>query len=331
MATLKYNVYASSTLGTGYTAADPTLTVADGSKFPSAGDFWVRLANANQTILKITSRAANILTRAAGAADGTTDQDAGSGLAVDWVMGTAALDQLRADLCRSGAATSLPSTADAKEGDRYQCSDSPYNWRFNGTIWEPWAPSWKLKEPISADFSWVNQQAAAIDTSLGGVRLYEAASETVELHIRKKAAPSTPYIITAGLLLGIMQLNANPMLGLVFRNSSSGKIHFWGFRSADGTLHAVSVYWADPTTVSAWWWNQTPLPSAMPKSPFGWLRIADDGVNRICSFSATGYDWFALHTVARTEEFTADEVGFAINGQSGTYACYMHLLHWEET
>jgi hypothetical protein len=65
--------------------------------------------------------------------------------------------------------------------------------------------------------------------------------------------------------------------------------------------------------------------------PLIWLRIADNGTNRIVSFSVDGVLWTALHTVGRTDFITPNQVGFYVNAANATWGIGMFLVHWEET
>jgi hypothetical protein len=60
------------------------------------------------------------------------------------------------------------------------------------------------------------------------------------------------------------------------------------------------------------------------------IRIADNGTNRLCSYSVDGQNWFQFHSVGRTDFLTATEVGFFANDASNTYECGITLLSWKE-
>jgi hypothetical protein len=60
------------------------------------------------------------------------------------------------------------------------------------------------------------------------------------------------------------------------------------------------------------------------------FRIADDGANRISSISTDGINFRVIHTVARTDFLTADQVGFFVNCQETTWDAGMTLLSWKE-
>jgi hypothetical protein len=72
--------------------------------------------------------------------------------------------------------------------------------------------------------------------------------------------------------------------------------------------------------------------STWPIFPLGglyWLRIEDDGTNRICTWSADGRNWIMASPHGRTDSLTADEVGFAVDASNGTYGPSALLVSWE--
>ncbi len=180
--------------------------------------------------------------------------------------------------------------------------------------------------PVSSSFAWINQGGASISTTLG-VHLIAPASAGDNFRIRKKAKPYTKFQITACMIARKPPVNFSGV-GLVYRQSSDGKIvtlnycfgGTTGFNGLQGFKYSsvtvgVAAYFA---------W-----PMDMGSAPF-FLRIADDGTNRISSFSTDGTNFVVLHTVGRTDYLTCDEVGFFANSCQGTYDTAVTLLSWEE-
>jgi len=103
MASLQYVAganFQTGALASAYTAGGTSLTLTSGhgSRFPSSGDFWVRCEN---EIFKATARSTDTLT-VTGAQDGTPAANHAAGAEVYWVLGVAALDQLRSDIVVGG-------------------------------------------------------------------------------------------------------------------------------------------------------------------------------------------------------------------------------------
>lgn len=216
--------------------------------------------------------------------------------------------------------------APSNDGDLYFPTDGLYIYRDTGAAWQPWGPIFPCIAPINGDFAWVNQGGASVDTTYGGVFLLAPAGAGDNCRIRKKAAPSTPYTITA-LFLPRMFGIAYCAFGLVFRNASSGSCHTFSLTYIGNFLFA-STYWTNATTWAGDYWTGGGF-YEMLEHPV-WLRIADNGTNRICSWSTDGRHWLVLHTIGRTDWLTADEVGFYVNANNATWNQATLLLSWEE-
>lgn len=210
-------------------------------------------------------------------------------------------------------------------------SDGFYLARDSGSARVPWGPIFPLTEPVSGDFAWINQGSATISTTNGGVYLEgPAEASAYNWRIRKKAAPATPYTITAAFLInadwfrnGAGSLNA--FGALCFRQSSDGKLATLElFLNSLGNTLRVTKY-TNATTLSATYLSLTTTQSY---GPLIWFRIADNGTNRICSTSGDGQNWIEQHSVGRTDFLTADEVGFAVTGYTNKVG--MTLLHWKQ-
>lgn len=202
-------------------------------------------------------------------------------------------------------------------------------YRYSGSAWVPWGPKFPFAEPTLQTFAWINQGSATISTTNGGIVLSAPNATTNSLAIRKKTAPATPYTITAAFLANIdTSAGGAGYFGLCFRQSSDGKLHGFHFELISGAswVCALQSYkWTSATAFSASYLavNQSPVQSSV-----FWLRIADNGTNRICSVSADGQTWTAFHTVGRTDFLTADEVGFMVNPV--TAITNATLLSWAE-
>lgn len=223
----------------------------------------------------------------------------------------------------TSAYTSAPSSPTS--GDLWLPSDGISALRYSGSAWAPWGPIFPLTAPVSGDFAWVNQGGASVDTTYGGIYLLAPATAGTSWRIRKKTAPSTPYTITAAFLASAAALdNAYQCIG--FRESSSGKLVTFGLQASTGSHLKVDKY-TDETTFSATYLD------AIARFGGGsaiWLRIADNGTNRICSVSPDGRHWTVVHTVGRTDFLTANEVFFACQAQNASYDADMTLISWAQ-
>lgn len=217
--------------------------------------------------------------------------------------------------------------AAAVAGKLYLPSDGYYLERDTGAAYASWGPIFPLTPPVDGDFAWVNQGTGSVTTTYGGVYLYSPTGRTGDQNcIRKKAAPTVPYTITA-MVSGHMSVAANfSSFGLCFRQSSDGKLHTFSIAHEDATLDHF-------TTNSIKWTNETSFSAAYVGYPFTlpsyiWLRIADDNTNRVCSYSFNGRNFITVHSVGRTDFLTADEVGFFVNTQNTANEVGMQVYSW---
>lgn len=211
-------------------------------------------------------------------------------------------------------------------GDVFLPNNGVYLQRYSGSAWVPWGPIFPMTAPVDASFAWINQGGASVDTTYGGIYLAVPAAAGVNWRIRKLAAPSTPYTITACFLLDTFGAD-NAYIALGWRESSSSKIVTFGLQMNTGSRLKVDK-WTNETTFSA---TYIDFIARSGSSSCAWLRITDNGTNRICSVSSDGQHWIAVHTVGRTDFLTANEVLFGGQSQNGTYDAGFSLLSWKQT
>lgn len=230
----------------------------------------------------------------------------------------------------SGTFAARPSAGTA--GRLYLPTDGISEARDSGSAWKPWGPLWPLTPIIDADFAWVNQAGATTTSTKDALILRQTTLPgVVSLNARVKTAPATPYTITAcviPLLVGIAGKTWE--YGLVFRQSSDGKLATVSTGSNNLLVDPVITTrdYTNPTAISA----TTGQFGWQPTGPV-WLRIQDDGANRISSFSPDGLTWNVILTVARTNFLTANQVGFFLMTTSGTPGTEPvgTFLSWVET
>jgi len=192
--------------------------------------------------------------------------------------------------------------------------------RDTGAAWVPWGPLFPLtKPPALAAFAWINQGGATATEVNGGIHLAGAAAGN--LQILKKSAPGTPYSIVAAVLPLCIPADASGG-GLCWRQSSDGKLVTAGVaRTGAANYNPAFVVqkWTDPDT-----WSATYVALTVYNFP-PFMKITDDGANRICYFGLDGINWYQAHSVGRTDFLTADEVGFYVlqNGR-------MSFISWQQ-
>lgn len=131
----------------------------------------------------------------------------------------------------AGSYAGRPSPSAA--GNLHLPTDAPYVLRDTGSAWQAWGPLRQLVIPPETGWSWLNQGGASIDTTGGAHVLTSPASARIRYRVR--AAPATPYVITA--LLVASHLNTSFQLyGAGFRDSATDRIQFvaWHTRMSGG-------------------------------------------------------------------------------------------------
>jgi hypothetical protein len=290
----------------------------------TSGGVATTIANSAVTLAKIANAAASSKLVGSGAS--------GSGAAYSELTLGTNLSMSGTTLNASGGSGNVTSTTtfasppgSPASGDLDLYTNSFYISRYSGSAWVPWGPIFPCTEPSLASITtWVNQGGASVTTTNGGIFLLGPATAGVSLRCRVKTAPSTPYTVTALIVPSLMAVDFMGC-GLVFRESGSGKMASIAF--VHNTTWGIDVNkWTDATTFSAQYVSGPfqSLPSYM------FFRIADDGANRISSISTDGINFRVIHTVARTDFLTADQVGFFVNCQETTWDAGMTLLSWKE-
>jgi len=212
-------------------------------------------------------------------------------------------------------------------GDIFLPTDGFNIQRSDGTNWSGWGPVFPLTDPTLQSLAWVNQGGASVDTSRGSLILTAPAASGLNQRIYKRSAPSTPYTLTVGFMLTWGIISGDPQAGLCFRESGSGKLHTWHIQN-DGTVdYAISQKQNSPTSWSANYSTLTGFQRCgAGRGPIIWLKIQDNGTNRICSYSADGVNWIDFHSVGRTDFITADEIGIFAGSAQTTYPTIMNVV-----
>lgn len=213
--------------------------------------------------------------------------------------------------------------AASNAGDLFLPSNGFMIERDTGADWVPWGPIFPLtRPPAIATFTWINQETATAVETNGGIHLSAPAASGDDVRLLKITAPATPYTVTALILPQIHLINYN-QIGLAFRQSSDGKLVMFNFSGQSGGYFRFAKF-NSPTSYSAEYSNVY-----LGSRDWFWLRIADNGTDRLCSWSANGIDFITVHSIGRTDFLTADEVGFYANANNASLGCGLTLLSWK--
>ncbi len=217
-------------------------------------------------------------------------------------------------------------------GDLEFYTNSFYVGRYDGTspeLWAPWGPIYPMTLPVDGDFSWVNQGDATVDATRGPIILNAPVSANLnDVRARVQTAPSTPYTITIACIP--MVANANFIaVGMCWRQSSDGKLVTAGLRNSG--LFEIAK-WNSPTSFSAAYTGLTGA-GVSGNGRLLWLRLTDNGTDRIVSYGFDGITFQQLHTIGRTDFMTANQIGLFVNPNSAdlTISTTITVLSWVET
>lgn len=184
--------------------------------------------------------------------------------------------------------------------------------------------------PPSASWSWDNQGSASA-TIVGSALVLDGpveANTSPHNHVYYRSAPgSTPWTLTAAFRLTATPSDySNGGVGL--RESSSGKIILWRMLYNTGVWQMTCMYGTAPTTESGNLFSFSPGPT-----PYGevWIRITDNGTNRLYYLSTDGIAWVLVYTEGRTTFLTADQLIASIDARNTTYGAALTVASWEVT
>lgn len=187
---------AQSTLAADYTAGDTSIDLATGTGalFPSTGNFTLAFATSlvddtPSFFLLCTARSSDTLTVSALGQEGTTAADRVTGVKVTQVISRDSLRGLLNDYCGVGTFALRP-TGSGFIGQRYKCTDSPYEFIYDGSLWQPFLRG------VPAGPIVVTGQTTTQGTNGGGS--INSSATSVEMSAQFASMPATPFYVQAG-------------------------------------------------------------------------------------------------------------------------------------
>lgn len=270
-----------------------SITVTDGSVFPSSGDFRILI---DDEILLVTARSTNTLTVVRGA-ESTTAASHSDAAVVTAIVTADALDKAFDDIVGGYS-------------DRY-----PYRILNGDTTLS------------SSDFTWVNQSTATIiDETWGGLTFTTPAASNDNHRILVLSAPSTPYTLTAFCLFGpgYNYGSTGSSIGILQRDSTDGKLKNISIRIGD-TAGGIEVRkYNSPTSFNS---EDAALEFASDRL---WLQLDDDGTDVTWLCSADGINFYEVYTETTATFWTsgADQLGMYVNSYDGSAGQLSHFLAW---
>lgn len=322
MPTEKFANQAQDYLASGINNSVTSLTLVSASEFPTSGNFRIRV---DSEFMLVTAVSGNTFTVTRGV-ESSTAVSHSAGAIVSLIMTAGSLNQFFTDNITLDVATNRP--ASERGGKIYKDSDSPFAYMDTGTAWYGLGPTWVLTPPNSGSFTWFRQQTATIDTSRGGISMYDpgnGSSATTNVVGLKTAIASTPYTLTAGFLVNVYPTSYNQVMIGLYDNSST-KLHTLGFQFSSGTFNYLGAKYNSPTSFNNGYFS---IDGRGFQSSVLWLRISNDGVNKKCWCSNDGYNWLLIDTQGATDFLTPTHFMWGMEPAPGPISAW--LISWAVT
>ena len=185
-----------------------------------------------------------------------------------------------------------------------------------------------ITAPIDANYSWVNQGGASVNVSSGTIYLNGPSTGVTSLRIREMSLPTGNYTLTAGFIPAIISDNFSSC-GLTLRDSTTGAIVVFSYGFSTNLNVGLGKF-TSPTAFST---AYTGAVNLTPCGQYLWMRIKDDGTNRIASLSMDGINFRTILSKLRTDFITPNKCGFYVdpNQSTGSSDANMTLVSWAIT
>lgn len=300
---------ATTTLNGAIDSSVTTVTVTTGSVFPATGNFRVMV---DSEIMICTARSTNDLTVIRGQ-DGTS--------------------------AASHVDTSTISMIYSVEGLTRMFQDNDAMFGYSGSRQRGLLVGDDGATILtSSDFTWQNQGTATVTDEDGTLLLSCPTDSGQNMRILERNAPSTPYTYIGAMSFCCpsMDTDAKPLVGMGFRESSTGKVMLGGFEVEsffDQNLEVFIRRMSDPSTLFTV--NDGPRDCQI-KGHLLWIKIENDGTNTKWYLSMDGIAWILYFSEGKATYFTTgpDKVFWfaanAVNSATGAVALNARLHHWSK-
>lgn len=252
---------------------------------------------------------------------------------VSVVLTAGALDNLRAQWSGVGTYVNLP-TSGMKVGDRYRCTDSPYEFVYDGASWKAFYRSLGpcTVPPTVSNLTWNNQGGATATSTTGELVIScPALAGTDALRSLWKAYPvATPFTFTLGYMMNGPTQNYY-RTGIVVSDGTK-LVTFTTLMnlSFTGCIGFEYGQWANSTSI-----NYQTFPYAgfdATATPI-FMSVNDTGTNLVCYMSNDPYNLTQtqVYSISRTNYLTPAYIGVIVDCNSTSQAtCGMltKVFHW---
>ncbi len=289
------------------TSGATTLTVDDASLFPSAGTFRIRIGT---ELLIVTAVSGNDFTVTRGG-EGSSAAAHADNEPVEFCLSAGSYEDFMAEYVSQGAWASRPSSGDFA-GQLYLATDAPFMSLWNGSAWEDFGPA-GIHKMQTTGFSLVNGGTL---TNNGAIYLASAASTTDAVRAWTVGYSGTPKSLIARLDWSYFEADF-AHAGLCWRESSSGKLALHGCFQTSLAARFFGQKFTDPATYASDYGTfvGSLQYSAMP-GRYNWLKVTDNGTDRIFYVGCNGREWIELHRVSRTDFLTPNEFGLFVKANN---------------
>lgn len=282
-----------------------SITVTDGSVFPSTGNF--RLVCQSEIML-CTARSSNTLTVTRGH-EGTTAASHADALAISLVLTAGSLKRRGMDYHPIFGAS---------------IAERPFGKIMNDGATAALAVS---------DFTWDHQGSASATDQNGTILMRYPVESGTNAHVLYRSAPSTPYAYIAAwrCCMPSIQSGSANRFGLCFRKNSDGKLN---------AINCIPANDSSYMNLEVSIWNTSTSFFTTEKSSnrwftldVVWLKIENDGTNLKFYTGIDGKNWILIKSFGKTTYMSGgpDQVGFFVSANSNnTHEGIGRLLHWSK-
>ncbi len=304
MATEKLANDAISTLNGAINNSVTSLILTSATLFPTSGQFRIRIDNEK---LLVTNVVSNTLTVTRGI-EGTIAASHTDGASVIQILTKGALNQIIADNNGYGTCATLPAVE--KAGRIYTGSDFPIQYRDTGAAWQTFYQDRLLTLPITADYTWTNGGGTATNTDVTNGPTYLSVASTgsgdkISVFLKNIATP--PYTVTT-IFLSQFSPATFTYGGICLYDGT--KLVIWGLLQ-DPSSSKWSLWYGKYNSLTSFNGDYTRAVHSLNINPLS-LRIVDDNINRIVSFSNDGVNFVPVYSVGRTDFLTPTKIGMFV-------------------
>lgn len=293
------------TLNGGINNSVTSITVTDGSVFPSSGNFRIKIDN---EFLLVTARSSNTLTVTRGI-ESSSAASHSDGVDVEHTFTAQALIDAVEELHQFGAYDSRPTTV--RRGTKYTDTTNGYTWVYNGSSWDLIYPLFVPAARLVNLTGWTAaNQSTETWTNVNGVLHVDTLPNGENWRGYTKPILTAPFTINAIFQMFNFDINYTSV-GLGFRNSSDGKIKMCGYLTANSNFNVFNF-----NSFSSYNSNAFSNVVVQPHQ-FVYIKVEDDNTNWKFSISLDNINWFT-QTETRNGFLTPDQIFIGFNNNQST-------------